>query len=919
MLCLTMLLVQTIAFGQSGSINKNFGNYGFRFTTLREPTSTQASTGNILINENADTYSIVDFGGNVVAYKRAGDGRPVIKYGDAGFSDHFLFGEKANCLLPDGSILFAGNIGIKPSFLEQPVTGNLVLGKLNKYGKWDQQLGPGGLKVLFQLKNPTQVIGLGILANGKILVVMREFIFQANKLILVTLLPSGDIDPSLPDNGRLVLPFGESQETIELASFQKQPDNKWILGVREHPTGDGTLQNYLVRLGQNGKPDAGFGIGGIQNISSYLPPEELVAVACKQGGGYILLTSIIADFSQLRYSRFTSTGVPDVANGGVSAQPISLPFSAVLRASQFDLSNRFSLLVAQEPDNWLNHFLVRLDATGKPDPSFNQVGYMALLQFPTTLYTGLALTPKNNLMVLGNSYESSYSFLVRKILEKGKPDPYYDRDGSATVSYPYSSFQWTTLLKVDDTRMIAGGFIRKGGKPYWLMESVNTQGKPVTGFGNNGSVLVPLPVTTGVVNMELTHDNHIFIYGSITGSPTSSDRVFLYKYLPDGSRDLSWANNGQKILTTGRSLNSIEVKSQADGKMLIAYGFFISTTGTNTADIQVQRLLSNGLTDNSFGYNGSRLIDVAQQADYIEHLRLQEDGKIILVNQTIVGANGQLSVIRLLANGRYDPAYQQGLKTILPTTVSFEINSALVKKDNKLLIAGNNHVSRFQSSAGLLQLNANGSVDRNFATNGIYLNPFSTEQATGIDVNLQADGKLLFTCRDFGNYMGENINVRLYANGRIDRSFAVNGVSQQSYSTSLEEVFATKLFPGQLVMAGFASTPVPEGMLMSITVDHSSAYKLAGITEPSAPGLLIYPNPARDLLTISWNGTASGLPKTLNLYDINGKLLQTWPAQSLKGIGLQQLQLDKHAAGNYLLHVIYADGSMKQEKIVIVR
>ena len=466
-----------------------------------------------------------------------------------------------------------------------------MLGKLNKYGKWDQQFGPDGLKTLFQIKNTQQPIGLGILAGGKILVVLRDNVYQENKLTLVTLLPSGEIDPSLPNNGQLVLPFGEAQEIIGLPAFKQQPDKKWILGVTESPTGPGNVQNYLVRLGPDGKPDAGFGNGGVQNLDSYLPPENLVAVGCKKEGGYTLLTSNTGNDLKLRVSHFTAAGIPDLAKGGVSAQPVNLPFTAALRSAGFDENNRFSLLVAEEPVSFLNHYLVRLDASGKPDLTFNQVGYLALQQFDQTLYTGLAITSNKNLMVLGNSYSGQHSFLLQKILAKGQPDPFYDQDGAVTVSYPYASFQWTNLLKISDTKMIAGGFIIKGGKRYWLIEAVNAQGKPDVSFGNGGSLFVPLPANVVFVNMELTNDQKIIVYGNM--SIENNDKLFLYKFFADGRKDHSWAGNGQKILTTGRPVNSIRLKTQKDGKILVAYSFFrIADQGTNGSDISIQRLLS---------------------------------------------------------------------------------------------------------------------------------------------------------------------------------------------------------------------------------------------------------------------------------------------------------------------------------------
>lgn len=924
-LCISLLLIGcALASAQPGNLNTSFGTNGFRFTKVGDQNKSQASTYNVLINENADTYSVMGLAGNLLVYKRDGDGLPVTNYGDAGFSDIFSFGERANTLLPDGSVLFAGFAGIKPSFNQMEVTGNLVLGKLNKYGKWDQNFGPGGLKTLFPIQNYVQAIGLGVMSNGGLLVVLRDFLYQASKLTLVRLLPSGDIDPSLPDNGRLVLPFGEAEESIDLPTFTKQPDNKWILGVRETPTGPGTVQNYLVRLNANGTLDATFGSGGIKNLDSYIPSgEELVAVGCKKEGGYTLLTSSTGNSRTLRVSHFTAAGIPDASKGGVSPLPVNLPFTSGLRSAVFDDLNKFSLLVVDDL-NINRHILIRLDATGKPDLTFNQVGYYELQPPYNTVYTGLAITIKKNLMVLGNSYidpntyESPYSFLLQKILAKGQPDPFYDGDGTVFVNYPYANLKWTQLLKISDTKMIAGGFVSRNGKPYWLMEAVNEQGKRDLSFANGRSVLVPLPAdaTTYLVNMEQTNNGQIIVYGSTNTINQYADKIFLYKYFTDGRRDISWASNGQKLLTTGSRVGSIEVITQKDGKILVAYSAR-RLTGTTDWDISIQRLLPNGNPDMTFGYSGSRLIDIRQTSDWIDVLRLQEDGKIILVSQTGQEMNHQLSVVRLLPDGRYDPTYQQGLKLLQFPTEDFIAHDAIVREDNKLLIAGNYGPHYTTYYAALVQLNANGSFDRSFATNGFYQDPLTNEQAAAVDVNMQSDGKLLLTCYDFGNYMADIVNHRLYGNGQPDPSFGVNGESRHSVSLGWDEPVAAKLFPGQLVIAGGSPMPFNRGMLMSIQVNNLSTFKLAG-TEPTTAALLVYPNPAKEQITVQWSGAAS-TATAVQLYDLEGKLLQAWQAQNFKGMAQQQLQLSNHAAGSYLLRVIFADGSTRQEKIVIVR
>ena len=83
---------------------------------------------------------------------------------------------------------------------------------------------------------------------------------------------------------------------------------------------------------------------------------------------------------------------------------------------------------------------------------------------------------------------------------------------------------------------------------------------------------------------------------------------------------------------------------------------------------------------------------------------------------------------------------------------------------------------------------------------------------------------------------------------------------------------------------------------------------------PMHPGLIVYPNPAHDKLTMGY----IALKKeeiTISVYDLSGRVMTEFPRQAEKGMNQFPLQLQL-MSGNYIV-VVHSATETIQKKLVI--
>jgi uncharacterized delta-60 repeat protein len=254
--------------------------------------------------------------------------------------------------------------------------------------------------------------------------------------------------------------------------------------------------------------------------------------------------------------------------------------------------------------------------------------------------------------------------------------------------------------------------------------------------------------------LQIQADGKILIAGTLNG------QWYLQRLDRNGSLDNNFASNGTYRLAedNGRDDRIYAIQIQADGKILIA--------GNLDDQWCVQRLNRDGSLDNNFAINGTYTPEeldgqeLDEEADEIHAMQVQPDGKILIAGDVDSGQYLQ----RLHADGSLDDDFTRNVRNALAQLVenNYSIHAMQVQPNGKILIAG--------VGGYLYRLHADGFLDRDFATNGICFLEDPLGQNNSINmVQVQADGKILVA--------GDNGYLqRLHSNGSIDRGFARNGM-----------------------------------------------------------------------------------------------------------------------------------------------
>ncbi len=250
--------------------------------------------------------------------------------------------------------------------------------------------------------------------------------------------------------------------------------------------------------------------------------------------------------------------------------------------------------------------------------------------------------------------------------------------------------------------------------------------------------------------------------------------IAIFSSAQDGTLDNSFGASGKATFAvTGLQDASNAFALQPDGKMITA-GTYIS--GGSNWDLVVVRLNSDGSPDNTFGTAGKVTSDITVGHDVPWRIALQTDGKIVIAGYGQNGTNTDAIIVRYNTIGSLDNTFDGDGKVIIDLG-SDEIAFALtIQPDGKILAAGLS-ISGGQSEATAFRYNTDGSPDNTFDGDGIavFSGPLTNDHIR--EVAVQADGKIVMAGAD--NYSGGNFHgevIRLNADGTPDNSFGTNGL-----------------------------------------------------------------------------------------------------------------------------------------------
>lgn len=210
---------------------------------------------------------------------------------------------------------------------------------------------------------------------------------------------------------------------------------------------------------------------------------------------------------------------------------------------------------------------------------------------------------------------------------------------------------------------------------------------------------------------------------------------------------------------------------QVDGKIVVTGRRESSPAGF--FEILVARYNADGTLDTTFDSDGFFTLDVAGQIDSANAVAIQTDGKIVVAGG--VGESVSTAyILRLNSDGTLDTSFDtDGIAVI---AASGEPLSMAIQADGKIVF-GTTFFNGFTTGTIIVRLNANGALDTTFDTDGRLTVSPSIFRPSGLA--LQTDGKIVFAGQSTSSLTLRDVSViRLNANGTFDASFDGDGVVQ---------------------------------------------------------------------------------------------------------------------------------------------
>ncbi|OKH44649.1 tandem-95 repeat protein [Phormidium tenue] len=518
---------------------------------------------------------------------------------------------------------------------------------------------------------------------------------------------------------------------------------------------------------------------------------------------------------------------------------------------------------------------------GSLDTSFGSSG-IATADFTNgmDIANAIAIQSDGKTIVAGYVHPSgSYrSSALARFNSDGSLDTSFGTNGKAIVDLaPFANDQIQKVHSLSDGSILVTGIAYAGSGFNFAVAKLTAAGSLDTSFDGDGKVVTPLGNNSYVYDSAVLGDGKLVAVGDLQNAGFA-----VVRYNSDGSLDTSFSNDGLATTTLASGFDSARsVTPTTDGKLLVA-GFYNGPSGQT---LGLARFNSDGSLDTSFDGDGKLLVgDRVFVNDDLSSIRVTAlaDGKF-LVGATAGYSNGfQATLYRYHSNGTLDSTFGTvGKQRLAINDLTYlYLNDLQVAEDGKIVLglsANNGSPSQPNFDFAAVRLNANGSLDSSFGTNGITTVPISSLSSSALDfargIQISADGDILL-----GGYSYQTAVF----NG--DRQFALVRLNGDTVRTA---------FSGQSDTAGITITPINDRPLVGSTIANQTAIEDApfsfalptnGFTDPENDPLAYTATLANGSALPSWltfdptTRTFSGTPNEANLTTLDIKVTATDPS-----------------------------------------
>ncbi len=280
------------------------------------------------------------------------------------------------------------------------------------------------------------------------------------------------------------------------------------------------------------------------------------------------------------------------------------------------------------------------------------------------------------------------------------------------------------------------------------------------------------------------------------------------RLLSDGALDNTFAGGG--LFTDPQMTAILDMAVQKDGKV-VAVGYRNNASATSS-NAMVSRFNDDGTLDSSFGSGGHVTIDFGRSSTG-RAVAIASDGSIIVAGAVGGAGSGgsvgsDIALARLNANGTLDNSFTSDGQVITDLGALASSETAVdvgIDGDGRIVVGAQNN-SQQRSGWTLLRYLGNGGLDTTFGTSGIVSEPGGTLNAIEVQKNgkVVTAGELDEACSGVPPCTASTAAVLRYtAGGARDATFGVRGVAANSIQTTGQEhvAFTDLAFQGRKIIA----------------------------------------------------------------------------------------------------------------------
>lgn len=458
-----------------------------------------------------------------------------------------------------------------------------------------------------------------------------------------------------------------------------------------------------------------------------------------------------------------------------------------------------------------------------------------------------------------------------------------------------------TCFTFDDHKHIISAGINTQGSGDWHLSITKTNADGIldSSFGTNGKVTTIIEKSAYPNDIIIQPDAKIIVAGSLHLASGGS-AGFVVRYDSNGTLDQTFGTNGTFVFTSANQFYSA---------LLISNGSIILGGNTNNINARgfLVKLDTNGIIDTAFGTNGILPLDATGFQFKLGKAVLLSDNKILCIgDENTDSANQKTAYCKIDTQGNFDTLFGQNGKVVndiynnLPDT-SESLRNVKELPDSTIILEGG-VLGQFYNSNILLKINANGSLDTTFGTNGIVNHSYPR-----MAFEVQTDGKIIIGGTKLINSNSAGYSItRFTAGGILDTSFNNgNGFVDLDPTLDSDGLQYIKLQAADSLIIGGSSklNSVSNFTLARILLDTPLS-----VDEPLEQFIKISPNPFDDRLFVE---DFEGMIENIKIYDNNGRIIK----KVSKPNTMQEIYIG-FASGIYHIKITTKDGRTMNKKII---